>query len=413
MSKKLLSLAVSVAVVGGVAYLALNKADTPAENAAAPASVVEKKVEKTAATLTSVQPQDVLKSYSQLVYLNYKAAYDDAVKLQDAINAFLEKPNAETLATAREVWTTSRLSYGQTEAFRFYEGPIDFVKEGKEGPEGRLNAWPLNEAYIDYVDGNANAGIINDKSVEITEENIAGKNQQGDEADVSTGYHAIEFLLWGQDLSAEGPGNRPASDYNPGEGNNDRRRQYLTIVTNLLVKDLAFLVDSWKPDTAGDYAAEFAAQDPQQGLSKILTSLATLSGFELASERMATALDSGDQEDEHSCFSDTTHNDFIYNIKGIVNVYNGTYGDYQGTSIGALLKEKSPELAEKISAKLKEVQEAAAQVPHPIDQQVLATEAGSAGRQALEKVVTSLQNLADLFKEAGKALGVEVEIQRS
>lgn len=409
MSKKLVSLVVTVAVVGGIAYLALapnKKVDEAApEKAAAPAVVAEKSSE--------IQPQDVLKSYAQLVYANYKDAYNDGVKLQDAINAFLATPTAETLAAAREVWTTSRLSYSQSEAFRFYEGPIDFVKEGAEGPEGRLNAWPLNEAYIDYVDGNANAGIINDPAIEITEETIAGKNQQGDEANVSTGYHAIEFLLWGQDLSVDGPGNRPASDYVPGQGNNDRRRQYLTIVTNLLVKDLAFLADSWKPDTSTDYAAEFVAQDPQQGLAKILTSLATLSGFELASERMATALDSGDQEDEHSCFSDTTHNDFIYNIKGLANVYNGTYGNYQGASINALLKVKNPALADKISAQLKDVQDAVAQVPHPIDQQVLATPAGSPGRQSLERVVTLLQGLADMFKEAGTALGVDVEIQRS
>ena len=48
--------------------------------------------------------------------------------------------------------------YSPTEVFRFYGGPID----DDNGPEGLLNAWPLDEVFIDYVLGNPDAGIIND-----------------------------------------------------------------------------------------------------------------------------------------------------------------------------------------------------------------------------------------------------------
>ena len=67
------------------------------------------------------------------------------------------------------------------------------------------------------------------------------------EANVATGYHAIEFLLWGQDLNGTGPGagKRPATDYrraNCTGGNCDRRAAYLKAATDLLVSDLEEMV---------------------------------------------------------------------------------------------------------------------------------------------------------------------------
>ena len=85
-------------------------------------------------------------------------------------------------------------------------------------PEGQLNAWPLDENMIDYTsDTNGKiAGaknIINtptkftpvgdepqevDTSI-INTATISALNENGGDANVATGYHAVEFLLWGQD----------------------------------------------------------------------------------------------------------------------------------------------------------------------------------------------------------------------
>lgn len=342
----------------------------------------------------------ITQKYAALVYQDYKNTYQDGLKLQKAIDAFLAAPSDKTLGKAKKAWLVSRDSYGQTEAFRFYEGPIDFADaDGNEGPEGRLNAWPLDEAYIDYVQGNPKAGIVNNPGVEISKALLTDKNQADEEADVSTGYHAIEFLLWGQDLSLESAGVRPVSDY-ADTPENARRRDYLKVVTDLLVDDLKFLVDEWTPGQE-NFAKGFV-QD-EAALSKIMTSLATLSGFELASERMATALDSGDQEDEHSCFSDNTHNDFIYNAQGIMNVYTKT-------GIHAYLKSKDETLAEEVAAQLAQTDRLLKALPHPIDREILSTPEGSAPRAQMEAAVTSLQKQADLFKKAGDALGIEVSI---
>ena len=82
----------------------------------------------------------------------------------------------------------------------------------------------------------------------ITPALIADLNEVGgSEANVASGYHAIEFLLWGQDLNGTnaGAGERPYTDYVVGEGcsngNCARRAEYLQAASSLLIQDLAWM----------------------------------------------------------------------------------------------------------------------------------------------------------------------------
>ncbi|NET61292.1 MAG: iron-regulated protein, partial [Symploca sp. SIO2E6] len=235
-----------------------------------------------------------IEGYAELAYRNYRDSREQAVAMRKAIAAFLNQPNESTHNRAKQAWIQARQSYLQTEAFRFYEGPIDFIdpNTGEEGPEGRINAWPMNEAFIDYVRGKPDAGLINNPSFKVSIENILTNDQVSDEADVTTGWHAIEFLLWGQDFNAQGPGQRSFQDFVPNQRNNNRRRDYLQLVTDQLIEDLMFLEEEWKPN-ANNYRADFINRDPKATVGQIFTALATLSAFEMASERMAVALDSG------------------------------------------------------------------------------------------------------------------------
>ncbi len=279
---------------------------------------------------------DVVENYSEIVLANYKDTYEDAMQLQSKINEFIAEPSQARMEAAKDAWLNARESYGQTEAFRFYGGPID----DEDGPEGQLNAWPLDEAYIDYVIGGAesNANIINSPDVfpDINADMIAELNEQGSETNVSSGYHAIEFLLWGQDLS-EGPGGgeRPYTDYlttNEGTASNqDRRSTYLNEVTKLLVADLSSLVQEW--DSGGNNFRESFTATPQKSIENIISALGKLSKGELAGERMFVAYDLQSKEDEHSCFSDNTHRDIVNNALGIQNVYLGRYETNSGTVI--------------------------------------------------------------------------------
>ncbi|SDR99747.1 putative iron-regulated protein [Pseudomonas asplenii] len=319
---------------------------TPAASAAAtPASDAAGKVDEAAG-------KAVVAHYAELVFAVYSDAESTAKTLQQAIDAFLAKPNDDTLKAAKAAWVAARVPYLQSEVFRFGNTIIDDW-------EGQVNAWPLDEGLIDYVDasyehtvGNAgaNANIIANKKVqvgedkfdvsEITPENLAKLNELGgSEANVATGYHAIEFLLWGQDLNGTGPGagQRPASDYLEGAGatggHNDRRRAYLKAVTQLLVNDLDEMVDNWKPNVADNYRASLEAEPAESGLRKMLFGMGSLSLGELAGERMKVSLEANSPEDEQDCFSDNTHNSHFYDAKGIRNVYLGEYTRTDGTKL--------------------------------------------------------------------------------
>ncbi len=359
-------------------------------------------------SVDEVQPY--IEGYAGLVYATYKDSRVEAEAMQAAIATLLDQPNDNILKAARDAWVQARQSYLQTEAFRFYEGPIDFVnpETGEEGPEGRINAWTMNETFIDYVRDKPDSGFINNPELAIDLETILENDQSNDEADVTTGWHAIEFLLWGQDFNDEGPGQRPASDFVADQGNNNRRRDYLQLVTQQLVDDLTFLEQEWAPDQE-NYRATFVSASPQENLSKIFTSLATLSAFEMGSERLATPLDSGDQEDEHSCFSDTTHQDFTFNAKGIANVYTGDYESYNAPGFDELIAKLSPAVNQEITEALSETANSIEQIGAPFDQ-MLASAADSPRRQSAEEAVTALENQAEAFRKVASVLGITVDI---
>jgi putative iron-regulated protein len=289
-----------------------------------------------------------------------------------------------------------------TEAFRFYDGPVEAV-------EGEINSWPLNEAFIDYVEGKPDAGVINNPDMDLSIAALIVNNQVSDETDVTLGWHAVEFLLWGQDLSADGPGNRPVSDYIAGQGNNDRRRLYLKVATDRLAADLGRLVQAWAPGVPDNYAATFKVLPPREAVGRIMNGVAVLAGFEFMSERLAVGLDSGDQEDEHSCFSDTTHQDFVHDLKGVENVWTGVYPGSPGPGMRDLLTKVDAELAAEVDGLLVEATAKIAALGDPWDQ-VLASPEGSPERAAGEEAVAALQALADGLRRAGNALGVLVQI---
>jgi putative iron-regulated protein len=342
-----------------------------------------------------------IEAYADLVSASYQAAVSAAQPLDQAVDELLANPSEDSLKAARAAWIKARQPYLETEVFRFYDGPIEEI-------EGRLNAWPMNEAAIDYVKDDPKAGLINSDK-DLTAEAIIAANQTDDEANVTTGWHAVEFLLWGQDFSADGPGARPASDYTAGTPANDRRREYLRLVTSQLIADLASLSTAWSPDHADGYAAKFKALPQREAVGRILNGMAILAGFEFMSQRLAVALDSGDQEDEHSCFSDTTHQDFVHDLKGIQNVWTGDGAGKERAGLDELVKSIDPATAESVTALLQDAETKVAALGNPWDK-VLASPEGSPERKAAEDVVTALQALGKGLTDAGSKLGVLVLI---
>lgn len=315
-------------------------------------------------------PKAVVETYAIIGQAMYEDAATAAKALKTAVDKFLNEPTDAHLAAARTAWKQARPWYMHTEVFRFGNKVVDEW-------EGRVNAWPLDEGLIDYVDTSSygetsdenplyRSNVIAAKSIRIGKKTVDVRKMTksllaetlheagGVEANVATGYHAIEFLLWGQDLNGTGPGagNRPATDFVVGagctNGNCDRRRQYLQVATDLLVDDLAEMVKAWKP--GGKARKDLARKGAKGGLAVIATGIGSLSYGELAGERMKLGVLLHDPEEEHDCFSDNTHNAHFDDQAGMVAVYQGRYTRLDGSvvagpSLAAFAKAKAPEKA--------------------------------------------------------------------
>lgn len=387
-------------VVAFAALLAMTSLAAPAMAQSAPAAPAATVVPAASAVSAAL----VVKHYSSLVQATYDDTLSSAVVMQKAIQAFIDKPSDDGLKAARKAWLEAREFYGQTEAFRFYAGPID----DKNGPEGQINAWPMDESYVDYVKDAPNAGLINKKAV-ISKKSLAGANEKNGEENIATGWHAIEFLLWGQDLSSTGPGERSFEDFVDGKKSNaDRRRLYLKTVTELLVDDLTFLSKAWAPG-AKNYRARFEGGG-MESVRKMFVGLGSLSRGELAGERLEVALASQSQEDEHSCFSDNTHRDVVNNAKGIQNVWLGSYkrldgSTLQGASLRELVAAKNLTLADKTSQQIAASVTAAETLQAPFDREIVGAK-DAPGRQRVQKTIDSLVQQSKDLVEAANAAGI-------
>lgn len=368
---------------------------------------------------------DVVANYVEIVYASYEDSYDKAVELKTAVNTLVTTANQANFDAAKTAWKAAREPYGQTETYRFYDGPIDDA----DGPEGNLNAWPLDENYIDYVrdgsGGTSNAGIIADTTAHptINKTTLAALNEQGGEKNISIGYHAIEFLLWGQDhldvnTDAGNGGDRAYTDYTNTATFYVRRGQYINACAELLVEQLGELKAEWAD--GGSYRTSFLALDADAALTKILTGTGILSKSELAGERMFVALEANaannPQEDEHSCFSDNTHRDIITNAKGINNVLSGVYTRTNGSTVGSadksivkLLEEIGADESSNLATAMADAMTKVEAIPTPFDKQVT-TETVSANGPILQ-AINALRAQGDQIAAGATALGLTVSTE--
>jgi putative iron-regulated protein len=378
----------------------------------------------------------VVKNYADIAEATYGDALSTAKGLQAAVDALIASPSEATLKAARDAWVVARKPYSQSEAFRFGNAIVDDW-------EGAINAWPLDEGLIDYVakdyqktEGNAGAtaNIIANTVIQIGEDKIDVKDLTaeklsslnelgGSEANVATGYHAIEFLLWGQDLNGTGPGagNRPFTDYLQGKdcthGHCDRRAAYLKTVTDLLVAQLEEMVGNWKSGAADNYRAKLEAGSADDNLRKIFFGLGSLSLGELAGERIKVALEANSTEDEHDCFSDDTHHTLYFDAKGIRNVYLGQYKRVDGTmvkgpSVAELVAKADPQTAATLEADLATTE---AKLQIIVDRaekdgvhfdQMIAPE-NTDDQQKLRDVIGALVKQTGSLEKAATAIGVK------
>ncbi|BCJ91511.1 peptidase [Terrihabitans soli] len=393
-----------------------------------------------APSLAATKPEAVVATYADVAEAIYTDSLNTAKKLQTAIDAFLAKPTEDTLKAARTAWKAARVPYQQSEGYRFGNAAVDDW-------EGRVNAWPLDEGLIDYVDksyGDSSdenpayvANVIANKEIQVGKDKVDAskinvelidslQEAGGVESNVAIGYHAIEFLLWGQDLNGtdKGAGDRKASDYdtaNCTNGNCDRRRDYLKAATDLLVKDLEDMSASWGKD--GEARKDVTGKEANEGLATILTGIGSLSYGELAGERIKLGLILHDPEEEHDCFSDNTHNSHFYDEQGMIAIYKGSYKATdgkvtEGASLAAYAKEKAPKEAAaveaafaKADAALTTLKKRADSGKEAYDQMI--GEGNAEGNKVVQDVVDGLVGQARAVEALVAALGLKIEIEGS
>jgi putative iron-regulated protein len=397
---------------------------------AAGATLTATAVHGTVLAADAVDRAAVVSTYADIAHAMYQDSLTEAQKLREAIGALVETPGEETLAAAREAWLAARVPYQQTEVYRFGNPIVDDW-------EGKVNAWPLDEGLIDYVaasygdESDTNdlytANVIANPELTASGQTLDASTINADllrslheidevEANVATGYHAIEFLLWGQDLNGTdaGAGNRPATDFDPANctgGNCDRRNAYLTTAAEMVIADLEGMVGYWAD---GGEARASVEENPDDGLRSMLQGLGSLSYGELAGERMKLGLLLHDPEEEHDCFSDNTHNSHYYDIVGMLAVYDGRYqrtdgSVVEGPSLADLVAAADPDLASATQKALDHTLAEAKTLKDTADSgkmaydQMLASD-NPEGNAMIEAVIAALQEQTKLIEQAVAAL---------
>ncbi len=403
----------------------------------------------TVSTFWGDEANPLLIAYANIATANYTDALNDAKTLKEKLKDFTNSPTMVLMENAKAAWLNARESYGQTEAFRLSNGPID-AEEGWHTsygvPEGRLNAWPLDENMIDYTinaKGKKTTGnIIDTKGIfnpggesplaidvtTITPSVLVALNENGGEANVATGYHAIEFLLWGQDQDyanfmkdsvthgALVAGQRTLADYTT-DANADRRKQYLNAVASLVVSDLESMVSAWADGDSANYKAALLGKnsdtikniDTKVALRQIFSGLGVFIKSELANERIAVAVLTPSEEDEHSCFSDNTHRDITQNFQGFKNLLFGTYNsvDYGVALIDAMKdKTKLMNLIVSVNTKINQMN-TLAQVSRHFDYQIRPND--TQARQ-IKKLKNELRAIGDQMIYVAKSNGIDLTV---
>lgn len=375
---------------------------------------------------TTIDFAPALENYATHLQKAYADSAADARVLKTKLEALIATPSQATLDAARTEWLNSRRHYMLTEGARFYEGPIDsetaIAGETIGNVEYLLNGWPLDEAYIDYVtDGGptrepgtpGEGGIIANPNEALTPENLDGLNGEGGEENVAAGYHAIEFVLWGQAMDDVGPGQRPFTDFDPNDSTHGatakRRGEFLIAAIDGIIKHLDNLANAWKD--GAPYRAEFLTNKDNQSVANVLSGFGKLSRGEMAGERINAGLESKARRDQHNCFSSTTFADYIRDAEGILAFYKGDYDGHDGPGFDELVGASDAAVGKRILEELNTTITDLKGMTVPFEEAIQGDDASPPpARAALIKIREDFRTQGASFADAAKALGISLTI---
>jgi len=213
----------------------------------------------------SASAKEITLDYVEQISADFDQVGIEIEKFQSSIITLTNQTNSENLNLSRQAWRETHSAYALTTLHRYFAEQL--LEEQSSLAlmqlQYQINHWPIIPGYIDYVDGYPDSGIVYDINVNLDSDSLREQHGSFDVSEVTLGFHVIEFLLWGYDPDSVA---RPASDYDsvlelsPQEResgytleqlSNNRRRLFLTVVTDILAADFRALQSLWLAEEPG------------------------------------------------------------------------------------------------------------------------------------------------------------------
>ena len=234
------------------------------DNAAEP-QIVETAAEAAPSAFELLNPElsasakEIALEYMRQIDTDFKQAGIEIEKFQSSIATLTDQTNIENLNLSKQAWLNAHSAYELTTLHRYYATQLMGEQDSLVlmQLQYQINHWPIVPGYIDYVDGYPDSGIVHDINVNLNADSLREQHGSFDVSEVTLGFHAIEFLLWGYDADSVA---RPATDfdavleltpkeiesgYTLEQLSNNRRRLFLSVVVDTLVKDFLALQSLW------------------------------------------------------------------------------------------------------------------------------------------------------------------------
>jgi putative iron-regulated protein len=248
----------------GIAMLSALLLAGCSDNAAEP-QIVETAAEAAPSAFELLNPElsasakEIALEYVQQIDTDFKQAGIEIEKFQSSIATLTDQTNIENLSLSKQAWLNAHSAYELTTLHRYYATQLMGEQDSLVlmQLQYQINHWPIVPGYIDYVDGYPDSGIVHDINVNLNADSLREQHGSFDVSEVTLGFHAIEFLLWGYDADSVA---RPATDfdavleltpkeiesgYTLEQLSNNRRRLFLSVVVDTLVKDFLALQSLW------------------------------------------------------------------------------------------------------------------------------------------------------------------------
>lgn len=308
--------------------------------------------------------QNVIQNYARNVIFNtYTDLAEQTKLLRAAIIELQLDTTAKSLNQAQNAWRSARRPWEQSEAFLF--GPVD-----TQGIDPSLDSWPINATDIQNV-------VSSDTP--LTMETVSAFDPS------LKGFHVIEYLLFGNS------NDKTASELTA------RELTYLNATVNALLNDMQALADAWNPN-GGNFLSEFSKAGAGSTTYPSLASAVQemIEGRvgiadEVGTGKLSKPLAGRDPTLVESQFSANSRTDFINNIRGLQNVYTGTYLLSEGPGLNDLVRSVNPALDEAINSQIEKTIAALYAIPQPFTESILNN------AELVQTAVDEVKNLVTLM----------------